>query len=162
MNLLTVLVPDPKYFFIICDNGERISIEKYANINIDFSQRIAFVRGDRKVILSPLITYYVKIDSANKEKFKFIFKNAGSLASSILHTTDVDLQLGREEYRFKADITARPDGRTYHLFAIANTINDHVRIELKLEDTNISLFASAEDTKDAYEEYCSRFELLDL
>ena len=158
-KLLEVLVPDPKYFFILYGDDGQIPIEKYRNININFSQRVVFEEGVRRLILSPMITYYVEIASQHRSQFQFIFEGSDVDANLVLHTMNINLQLGVLKYKFKADITATPSGIVNHPFLSHTEINNCVKIDLKLENTNISLFASAEE---AYEEYTSRFELLDL
>jgi hypothetical protein len=156
MDLLQVIIPDKRDFFVVLKDKTKIPISNYQKIEIDFCDRKICVNGKIETIKSPQITYWVDMNSESKEKLKKLFKDTDSMTRSIVQTKTSMIQVGYNEYLFKANIITRPDMEKSILLS---SKYNAIRIELKLEDTDISLF---DDAEVAYERYTSRFELLDL
>ena len=156
MDLLQVIIPKKESFFILLPNKIKIPILRYAKIEIGFYDRVIYKFGKKEVESSPLVTYWVELKDDAKEKLGLLFKDTSIFARSVIHIKEAKIQVGEYNYIFKVDISASPDmQRSILLSDIANS----VKIELKLENTNISLF---DDAEEAYEEYTSRFDLLDI
>ena len=64
MDLLQVIIPHAPDFKILLPDDEEIRIIKYAQIYIDFSDRVVFKDAERIEVQSPLITYRVELDSS--------------------------------------------------------------------------------------------------
>ncbi len=155
MDLLQVIIPDIKDFHILLCNDEEIPIERYFKIDIDFSDRTIVKNGVCTTVQEPLITYHVEMSWESKDKLKILFEDYYGGTSSCIQTRRTRIRVGEPRYVFGVDLTARPDmGSSPFLPDISKSI----KICLKLENTNISMFDRAAD---AYEKY-TRFELLDL
>jgi hypothetical protein len=156
MDLLQVVIPKQEYFFILVPGVSPIPILKYLKIEIGFYERVIFKDEKRLVVNAPLITYFVVMDEESKNKLAELFKNTFSSTRCTVHTSAAKIQVGSSGYVFRADITDRPDMKSSFLLS---EIHNSIKIEVKLEDTNISLFDNIEDV---YEEYTTRWELLDI
>ena len=155
MDLLQVIIPEPTYFFILLPDDEEIRVDYYSKIDINFCNRVVFKDGKRIDVRSPLITYRVVLDDISKGQLRKLFVNANTSNMCTIQTRRARIMVGKDQYIFNVDISAIPDMGTY--FSL-DDIQNSVEINLKLEDTTISLFDRAEE---AYEKY-RRFEILDL
>ena len=129
MDLLQVLLPNIKDFYILLPSNEEVSISQYLKIDIDFGERIVFREGVREEVKYPVITYYIKLDSEGKEKLKTLFKDVNYSARSTIHTRKVRIQVGSLKYVFNADMIVRADmGLSWALNDIQNAIKDSLKL----------------------------------
>jgi len=159
MDLLQVIVPDPNSFYIELKNGERVGIVKYSKINIDFSERVEYRNGDKNVTRYPIITYYIKMNDKEKEKLAIsLFDIDNFKYSGVVRTFPSLIVVGDNKYKFKVFITAAADSRWRAVDENKVNLSEWVKVELRLEHTNINLFGNIDDE---YEKI-SRYEILDL
>ncbi len=143
IKLLDILVPQIKYFFILISDIEKIGIEKYNSINIDFSPRIVVKDGKSQILSSPIISYRIELKKENKRKLYKLFKEKteednkeiiGSRFSSIILT--------KYNYNFPVEIMVAPSFLEYDKLPkiFARSVFKDIHIKLKLKDTELSLF----------------------
>ena len=162
MDLLKILIPAPAYFHIVLDNNEKIRVEEYRSIKVDFIRGGTYVNGIDQNITNPMITYEVVINDEDKGKLKYLYRNEPTSAWGTIHNRPARISLSKDKYIFRADIMAKPNISYSRFSGPDYEWNQYIKIQLKLEHTNISLF---EDIKIAYKKYekvMSRFELMDL
>lgn len=157
MNLLEVIIPDINNFYILLLGDNRVAIEKYEKIDIEFCDRIAYRGGRREIIGSPMITYYVKMTKYNKDKLKTLFDGSDRATCATIQTRMAKIEVAPQRYIFNVEITARPDMGDGFLKSGA-MVDGKIKICLKMENSNISL---SDRIEVAYEKY-NRFELLDI
>ena len=167
MNLLDVLVPQIKYFFILISDIEKVGIEKYNSINIDFSPRIV-IKNDRNQIFSnPTISYKIEMNDEQKRKLYKLFNNCPN--SGLTKTIFSFIVLSENNYKFPVEITSIPNFLNKEKNkSFLNPRHKEINIKIKLENTNLSLF---DDIETVYKEIkteihkfkkTTRFELMDI
>jgi len=156
MDLIQVITPDPKDFYILHKDKE-ISIKEYKEIKIEFCERTSFREGKQETTKCPMITYKVLLGDGANEFIKRLFEDVDSSTRGTIKSRQAKIRVGENKYKFNVEIVAIPDyGR--NLWTCEYTPVSTAEILLRLENTNISLFDKAEE---AYEKY-SRFDILDL
>ena len=156
MDLLQVIISEIKDFYVLLKNNEEIPIKRYAHIDIDFCDRIAIIDEKSVTFQEPMITYYVEMDTKSKDRLRIIFEDCYYGTEACIQTRRTRIRVGEMRYVFGVELTARPDMNVNPFQPDVN--KNSIKICLKLENTNISMFDRAST---AYEKY-TRFEILDL
>ena len=156
MDLLQVIIPEIKDFYVLLKNDVEIPIVKYAHIDIDFCDRIAIIDEKSVTLQEPMITYYVEMNTESKDRLKIIFEDCYYGTESCIQTRRTRIRVGEMRYVFSVELTARPDMNVSPFQP--DPKKKSIKICLKLENTNISMFDRASI---AYEKH-TRFEILDL
>jgi len=160
MDLLQILVPKPEDFHILLKNGEKVGIISYSKIDINFCERVVFQYGEGKTIKSPMITYYIKMSNNEKEKLKTLF-NSGDDNIRTIQAKPSHIIIGDKNYKFKVFVTAIP-GKASNYGNYSHLLTENsAKVELKLENTDISLFGDVEKEYEGYR-INNRFEILDI
>ncbi len=158
MDLLQVIIPHPSNFHILIDNDKRVEIADYVKINMDFCKRPVFEDGKKLDITAPMIVYYVKILGEEREKLYDFFDD--DIGLHVVRTKQVSILIGENEYKYKfnAWVTYMPPSLFTHRDENNVDLSSFIKVELKLEHTNISLF------DDVVEKGCKleRCEILDF
>lgn len=161
MDLLETLIPNPIYFHIRLSNGKQVAIKEYESIHVDFRRGGTYKKGKYFEINNPIITYRVELDDENKEKLRHLFRDCPSSAWGTIHRKLATLCLSENRYLFKATVIATPRMAMSKDLDAITEYDKNVKIELKLEHTDISLFDEVEIAYEKYEKH-TRFELMDL
>ena len=156
MDLLQVIIPEIKDFHVLLKNDVEIPIVRYAHIDIDFCDRIAIVDGKSVMFQEPMITYYVEMNTESKDRLRIIFEDCYYGTESCIQTRRTRIRVGEMRYVFGVELTTRPDMSTNPFQP--DVKKNSIKICLKLENTNISMFDRASIAYDKY----TRFEILDL
>ena len=163
MDLLQVIIPSSCDFYIESKNKNLISIKKYNKINIDFNERVSYENGVKETIKNPLITYYVKIEDIDKNELDSLFDMDSFRNTGMVQTVQAYIILGAYNYKFKVSITGTASLVKRSMVMYDNNkvdLSKSIKIELKLENTNIDLFSNVD--REYNKTKISRWDILDI
>lgn len=170
MNLIEVLLPDPKDFFIFNKDRQKAYIMGYNHINIDFLPQISYVNGERRETEQPTIYYTIYMDNDEKAKLSSLFNNEfGNLWQTkdcyIGMNSRTERVVGSNEYIFKGRISAVP---SFLSTTMDNTVLPKLKeIKVSLCLDNVGIASLYKEIDESYDEYyktneIDRFELMDF
>ena len=174
IKLLDILVPQIKYFYILINDTEKIGIEKYNSINIDFSPRIVIKNGKNQVLSNPIISYRIEMKKEDKRKLYKLFKEKVEKDNKeIISSRFGSITLTKYNYKFPVEIMATPSFLEYDKLppVFKHSVFKDINIKIKLKDTELSLFdykeleynnLKTEKYKDKFEILNKEFNLLNL
>ncbi len=111
MDLLQTLIPHPSYFVILPDNNDKVHIQEYVNVTVDFKRGGTYIDGIKQDIFSPMITYAVMVDDENREKLKYIYKDCYTDAWLTVHNRPARICISKKKYIYRVDVAAKPSMR---------------------------------------------------
>ena len=174
IKLLDILVPQIKYFYILINDTEKIEIEKYNSINIDFSPRIVIKNGKNQVLSNPIISYRIEMKKEDKRKLYKLFKEKVEKDNKeIISSRFGSITLTKYNYKFPVEIMATPSFLEYDKLppVFKHSVFKDINIKIKLKDTELSLFdyekieydnLRTRNDKDKFEILNKEFNLLNL
>ncbi len=171
MNLVEVLLPTPRDFWVYTKDRQKVHIMGYNNITIDFSPQISYVNGERDETKNPTIFYTVYMDYENriilsslfKEEFKDVYQTSDCYIGIKSRT---EKEVGdSEEYVFKGRVSAIPASLNAAIARSMIPTLKEIKISLCLD--NVGVDALYKEFTKSYEEYyknneISRFELMEI
>ena len=165
IKLIDILVPEIKYFSILVSD-EKIGIEKYNSIEIDFSPRTIFKDNSRQILSDPVVSYRIEMKKENKRILYNLFKEKTDKHNDgIICSRYSSLILTKNNYKISAEIMAVPSflERDYLPKGLVHSVFKDIQIKVYLKNAQLSLF---EDRETEYEDkkaenYKNRFEELE-
>ena len=166
IKLIDILVPEIKYFSILVSD-EKIGIEKYNSIEIDFSPRIIFKYDSRQILSDPVVSYRVEMKKKNKRILYNLFKEkTDNHNDGIMCSRYSSLILTKNNYKILAEIMAVPSflERDYLPKGLVHSVFKDIHIKVDLKNAELSLFENRETEYEdkEIENYKNKFEEIKL